>query len=83
MHYLQSDESGFYAPKDHNCETHVNQYVIIPLFVLQAMQSFVQFICSEQKDAQAFLQLLTATKNEILKINKEVIGDDFELLSNL
>lgn len=78
LHYLQSDKSGFYAPRDHNCETNVNQYVIISFLVLQAMQSFIQFIFSEKKDVETFLQLFVATQNEIVKINKEVIGNDFE-----
>lgn len=80
MHYLTLNESGFFAPRDHDCITHENQYVIIPLFVLKAIEAYVQFIISEQTTKNNCLGLLKATKEEILKLNKEIIGDDFELL---
>lgn len=80
MHYLSLDKNGFYAPRDHNCATHENQYVIMPLFVLRAIEAYVQFIISEQPTKNNCLGLIKATKNEILKLNKEIVGDDFELL---
>ncbi len=83
LHYLELDDSGLYSPRDDANETHVNQYVIIPLYVLQAMESFTRFMFSKEEDMKPFLNLLTSTKNEILKINKKVIGNDFELLKDV
>lgn len=80
MHYINLDESGFYAPRDHNSVTHENQYIIISLFVLLAIEAYINFIISEEETKSVFLQLIANTKNEILKLNKEIIGDDFEFL---
>jgi hypothetical protein len=77
FHYLQ-ERDGLLAPRDHDCQTHVNQYVFTPVFVLHAMQSFVEYICADQMDAKAFSQLLDSVSDEIKKINLEVIGSDFE-----
>lgn len=77
-HYLRLDESGFFAPRDHDCETHVNQYIIISLFVLKAIKAFLQFVITEQITRDSCLELINVTSNEIIKLNKEIIGDDFE-----
>lgn len=80
MHYLILDEeSGMFSPRDHDCATHQNQYVITQLFVLRAIEAYVSFIVSGQTEKDNCLGLVRATKDEILKLNKEIIGDDFEL----
>ena len=82
LHYLK-DEGEILRPRDHDCETHVNQYVFIPLLVLTAMKSFIEFICKEDADRDAFQQVPNAIEEEIMKINKEVVGTDFELVSEI
>lgn len=83
LHYIRLDDSGFFSPRDHDCETHVNQYVIITLVVLKAMESYVRFVLSPSDDMKNCLGLIAATKTEILKINEEVVGKDFEFLSDI
>ncbi len=78
MHYLEEGEDGMLRPRDHNSATHVNQYVFVPMVVLAAMNSFVYFIFSDEEDIAPMAGLLGSIKNEIAKVNKEVVGNDFE-----
>lgn len=78
MHYLEDDESGMLRPRDHDCETHVNQYVFVPMVVLTAMNSFVHFIFDDEDDVTPMAGLLESIREEIAKVNKEVVGSDFE-----
>jgi len=76
MHYLEQ-HNGILGPRDHDCPTNVNQYVFVPLFVLQAIGAFVRFICPDPGDAQALSQLLDSVEEGIRRINVEVVGNDF------
>ena len=82
LHYLE-EENGILHPRDHDCETHVNQYVFIPILVLTAMKSFIDFICKDEADREAFQQVPNAIEEEIMKINEEVVGEDFEHVSEI
>ena len=83
MHYLQEDENGVLGPRDHDCPTHVNQYVYIPVVVLDAMSAFVEYVFPQGDGRDGMLRLFESTENEIFKINQEVIGDDFSLPQEL
>ena len=78
MHYLQESADGLLALRDHDCSTHVNQYVFIPLFVLDAMEQFVRFIFHAHEDVTAMVALVESVRHELGKINSEVVGSDFE-----
>lgn len=82
LHYLE-EENGILHPRDHDCETHVNQYVFIPILVLTAMKNFIGFICKDEADREAFQQVPNAIEEEIMKINEEVVGEDFEHVSEI
>ena len=82
MHYLE-EHDGILGPRDHDCPTHVNQYVFVPLFVLQAISAFVRFICQNLGDAQALYQLPDSVGEEIRRINVEVVGNDFEKVTEI
>jgi hypothetical protein len=82
LHYIELGEDGFYSPRDHNCETHVNQYVSILFYVLQAMDAFVRFIFHTPEDINPLLELIASIKKEVEKINKDVVGNDFDLSTN-
>jgi len=77
LHYLE-EHDGLLGPRDHDCPTHVNQYVFTPLFVLHAMRSFVEFICPKPGGAEVLSQLLDSVEEEIRTLNSEVVGSDFE-----
>lgn len=82
LHYLE-EEDGVLKPRDHNCETHVNQYVFVPILVLKAMNSFIEFICNNPADIDAFQSAPIAVEKEIMKINQEVVGKDFERVTEI
>jgi hypothetical protein len=78
VHYLEADESGRLRPRDHDCSTHVNQFMFVPLAVLRAMHSFVAFAFTDADFSAAFSSLLQSTEEEIMRISNEIVGTDFE-----
>ena len=78
QYYLNIDEHGISSPADHASPTHINQYVVISLIVLEAMQSFIKFIISDKSGMDAFFGLIESVKEEIIILNKEIVGSDFE-----
>ena len=83
LHYLEKGEDDELRPRDHNCETHVNQYVFIPMVVLAAMGAFIRFVLSDTENQRVFLGLLESVQEEIDEINMEVVGDDFSLAKEI
>jgi Family of unknown function (DUF5677) len=83
MHYLEENEDGLLAPHDHNCPTHVNQYVFVPMVVLNAMRSFIRFIFADQEDVAPMEGLIESIEVEIHKVNAEVVGNDFERVNEI
>jgi hypothetical protein len=83
MHYLTERKDGLLGPRDHDCPTHVNQYVFFPRVVLHAMSAFADFVCSDTEDARALKGFLDAVSGEIEKLNAEVVGNDFEFATEL
>jgi len=77
LHYL-TEHDGLPAPRDHDCATHVNQYVFIPIFVLQALRAFLGFICAKTSDAEELSILLNGVEKEVLKLNEQIVGKDFD-----
>lgn len=78
MHYLEENEDRMLVPRDHNCSTHVNQYVFVPLVVLNAMRSFIRVIFADQEDITPMEGLIESIELEIGKVNEEVVRNDFE-----
>ncbi len=79
LHYLNWDTDGSFHPRDHDCATHINQYVFVPLMVLLALKAFCSYLMENTVDAQPLLDFLQSIEDEILHINQEVIGSDFEV----
>lgn len=77
LHYLK-EHNGLMVPRDHECETHVNQFAFIPLFVVDAVRAFIGYICCDPDDANGLSQLLNAVKDKIMELYSEVVGNDFE-----
>jgi len=78
IHYLEENEEGVLRPRDHDCETNVNQYVFIPKLVLFSVNNFVHFIFEDEGDIKPIAELLESIEDEVNKVNKEVVGKDFE-----
>lgn len=77
LHYLEVDDDGGFSLRDHDCDTHPNQFVMTPLLVLGAVRSFIVFLI-EAEEAEAIVDLLDSVQEEILKINAEMVGSDFQ-----
>lgn len=77
LHYLEVDDDGNFSLRDHDCETHPNQFVMISLQVLGAVRSFSVYLI-EAEVAEAIVSLLDSIQEEILKINSEMVGSDFQ-----
>ncbi len=78
MHYLKADENGSLRPRDHDCSTHVNQFMFVPLVVLRAIRSFVEFVVIDADLIAAFSTVLKSTEQEIEQLSREVVGTDFD-----
>lgn len=76
FHYLDWDNDESFSPRDHNCPTHVNQYIFVPLMVLSATKAFCTWLIAAP-DAQDLVDMLQSIEDEILEVNKNVIGNDF------
>ncbi len=83
MHYLEDKGDGVLQPRDHDCATHVNQYIMVPLVVLDAMRSFVTFIFQSQDDIEPMVGLVESVIGEIQTLNEEVIGRDFTVAEKI
>ena len=77
-HYLEEDDGGGFRPRDHDCETHVNQFAFVPLLLLDAISAFNGYILEESEVANEFSALFASTKDEIMKIFKETVRHGFE-----
>lgn len=82
MHYLE-EENGSLLLRDHNCETHPNQFVMIPLLVLSAMASYIRFVFATDEDIEPMIGLFDSVEDEILKINSEMAEGDFDVASEI
>lgn len=76
FHYLDHNTDESFSPRDHNCPTHVNQYIFIPLMVLSAAKAFCNWL-SCPSDAQSLIDRLQSIEDAIRAVNKNVIGNDF------
>lgn len=76
--YLRQDKDGFFRPRVHDCETHVNQLVWIPLCVVSALKAYCRYLMPGEEEEPAFLLLLRGIEQEIIGINRVVIGNDFD-----
>ena len=78
LHYLKVDDSGGFVLRDHDCETHPNQFVMIPLQVLDAVRSFIVYLI-EGEEAETILRFLESIQEEILNINSAMADNDFQI----
>ena len=83
MHYLEENKEGMLRPRDHDCETHVNQYVIIPLVLLSTLKTYINFIFASQDDVEPMESLIDSIAREIRTLYEEVIGNDFALAEEI
>lgn len=77
LHYLR-DHEGELTPRDHDCPTHMNQYLFVSMLVLMALRAFIEFVVSNAMDTSFFTDRFDAIQEEIQRINAQTFGDDYE-----
>jgi len=82
MHYLEEDD-GELVLRDHDCDTHPNQFVMVPMLVLAAMAAYIEFILDSSEDIEPMMGLLDSVENEIQQINAEMAEGDFDAVSEI
>ena len=80
FHYLEEHDDGVIHLRDHNCETHVNQYAYISLVVLDSIKAFVEYVCKDPNDIEGMTKLVVAVSEEIQEVYSEVVGSDFDVM---
>lgn len=76
-HYLEHDETGSFKPRGHDVSMHVNQYVYVPIIILDTLTAFAEYVFPKGVEQDEVIKLFADTAEEIYKINDEVIGNDF------
>jgi hypothetical protein len=77
FHYLEErkDMDSFaFGPSAGPYDTHINQFMFIPLMVLHAMGAFVRYMLDDQ-EAQVLSGLFGSIEEEIMRIYNEA-GED-------
>jgi hypothetical protein len=70
FHYLREYEDGRrykFGPRDHDCDTHINQFVVIPRVILHALSAYAEYFFDAQEAAR-YLDRCEAIEREIMKI---------------
>lgn len=80
MHYLE-EEDGSLLLRDHDCATHPNQFVSVPLLVLSAMTSYIRFVFETEDDIEHMTALFDSVEDEILQINSIMAKGDSDAAS--
>jgi hypothetical protein len=83
FHYLEERDSAGnfkFGVRGHDCETHTNQYITMPLLLMSAIESYLAFLLYAPAE-ETFRGLLETTREEILKVaDLAWIADDEEPL---
>lgn len=74
MHYLEKNEEGTLRPRGHDCETHIDQYVFIPLVLLSALKAHINFIFASRDDIEPMESLFDSIVTEIMTLNRKLLA---------
>lgn len=77
LHYLEEREGEQqfrFAPRGHDCETHINQFMFIPLIMLRAMSSYVRYVLAEV-EAEALVKTFSSVADTVMKAYAEARED--------
>jgi len=82
FHYL-AETDGVIVPRDHNCPTHINQYVYVPLVLLDAIKKYFEFLITNQNECAQMIGIIDAISEEITTIFHETSTLDREAVSGI
>ena len=81
-HYLKQAEDGEYSLRDHDVRPHENQFMVIPLVILDTLKKFIEYAVPDPEDRESIELILADTNKEILKLTREIVSPDFEFDSD-
>jgi len=82
FHYLR-EADGVLGPRDHDCQTHVSQYVFVPLVILDSIDAFMTFVCLDEVILQSFLDFVHGIRSRIRQLNVEAVGNGMEFTDEM
>ena len=82
FNYLE-EVDGVLGPRDHDCQTHVSQYVFVPLAILDSLDSFMTFVCLDEDVLQSFLDFVHGIRSRIRQLNDAAVGNGMELTDEI
>lgn len=81
FHYLEERETSEdkptfakFQPRGHDCEMHINQYMFIPVIILDTLSTYVDYAL-EQDEADVLKKLFTDTEEEVLNVYFSYVPD--------
>ncbi len=76
FHYLEEENANplTFRIRDHDCATHINQFMYVCQNVLQALRAYIQYALEDGEESSAFLLLFGATESDIMNIYQEAIA---------
>lgn len=81
-HYL-TEEDDVIVPRDHNCPTHINQYVYIPLVLLDSIKKYFEFLIIAQNEREQMIGVIDAISEELMTLFLDLSEPDREVISNI
>ena len=77
-YYLRQDEHGKYYLRDHNVCPHENQFMVIPIIILDTLKRFLEYVVPSVTVREPIESILAETAAEIDKLTREIVSPDFE-----
>jgi len=76
--YLRQDEHGEYHLRDHDVRPHENQFMVVPLVILETLKRFFEYVVPNPTDREPVKSILVEATAEIEKLIHEIVSPDFE-----
>lgn len=81
-HYLRQDADGAYRLRDHDVRPHENQFMVIPLIILDTLNQFIEYSVPNPTHREPIQLIVADARAEILKLTQEIVSPDFEFDSD-
>jgi hypothetical protein len=81
-HYLRQDADGEYRLRDHDVRPHENQFMVIPLVILDTLKQFIEYSVPNPAHREPIELIIAETRVEMLKLTHEIVSPDFEVESD-
>jgi hypothetical protein len=81
-HYLKQDNNGEYSLRDHDVRPHENQFMVIPIVILDTLAKFIVYVVPDPTHREPIERIIKDANADILKLTQEIVSPDFEFDSN-